>query len=130
MELIDKTLLVAELERRSKELRDTVEHKEKPDIITLFLAGNYIKEYKSIISFINSLEVRNPYEQCIQYDSIKSGIQTYAETYSFNIESKLFLQLTKEQQELWRKEIEQACINGGEAGVELAKDTRYKETLK
>jgi hypothetical protein len=66
-------------------------------------------------------------DQAIQFDSIKTGIQAHAETYSFNIESKLFNQLTKEQQELWRKELEQACISGGEAGVELARDPRYKE---
>ena len=42
----------------------------------------------------------------------------------------LFNQLTKEQQALWRKEIEQACISGGEAGVELARDIRYKENLE
>lgn len=35
-----------------------------------------------------------------------------AETYFFNIESELFNQLTKEQQALWRKEIEQAYISG------------------
>jgi hypothetical protein len=39
----------------------------------------------------------------------------------------LFNQLTKEQQELWREEIEYACISGGEMGVELARDPRYKE---
>lgn len=66
-------------------------------------------------------------DQTIQFDSIKAGIQAHAETYSFNIESKLFNQLTKEQQELWRKELEQACISGGEVGVELARDPRYKE---
>lgn len=69
----------------------------------------------------------NPYEPTIQFDSIKAGIQAHAETYSFNIESKLFNQLTKEQQKLWREELEQACISGGEAGVELARDPRYKE---
>ena len=79
---------------------------------------------------LNTLEVKDPYEQCVQYDSIKSGIQAHAETYSFNIESKLFNQLTKEQQELWREEIEQACISGGEVGVELARDPRYKENLE
>lgn len=63
----------------------------------------------------------------IQYANIEAGIKAHAETYSFNIESQLFPQLTKEQQALWRKEIEQACISGGEAGVELAKDMRYKE---
>ena len=61
---------------------------------------------------------------------LKSGIQAHAEEYSFNIESELFYQLTKEQQKLWRKEIEQAYISGGEIGVELAKDPRYKENLK
>ena len=76
------------------------------------------------------LEVKDPYEQSVQYDSIKAGIQAHAETYSFNIESVLFNQLTKEQQKLWRKEIEQAVISGGDAGVTLAKDTRYKENFE
>ena len=76
------------------------------------------------------MEEKNSYEQVVQYDSVKSGIQAHAETYSFNIESMLFPQLTKEQQKLWRKEIEQAVISGGEAGVELARDPRYKENLE
>ena len=63
----------------------------------------------------------------IQYASIEQGIKAFAEEYSFNIESELFNQLTKEQQVLWRKEIEQACISGGDAGVDLARDPRYKE---
>ena len=73
------------------------------------------------------MEEKNSYEQVVQYDSVKSGIQAHAETYSFNIESMLFPQLTKEQQKLWRKEIEQAVISGGEIGVELARGPRYKE---
>lgn len=77
-------------------------------------------------SFIDTLEVKDPYEQSIQYPSIEDGIKSHAETYSFNIESELFNQLTKEQQSLWRKEIEQAVISGGDAGVELARDIRYK----
>lgn len=76
------------------------------------------------------MEEKNSYEQVVQYDSVKSGIQAHAEIYSFNIESMLFPQLTKEQQKLWRKEIEQAVISGGEAGVELARDPRYKENLE
>ena len=75
-------------------------------------------------------EEKDIYEQCVQYDSIESGIQAHAETYSFNIESELFHQLTKEQQTLWRKEIEYAVISGGHAGVELARDPRYEENLK
>lgn len=75
-------------------------------------------------------EVKDIYKQCIQYDSIEAGIKAHAETYSFNIESELFYQLTKEQQALWRKEIEQAVISGGEAGVELARDPRYEENHK
>lgn len=84
----------------------------------------------AILDIIDTIEVKDPYEQCVQYDSVKACIQAHAETYSFNIESELFNQLTKEQQKLWRKEIEQAVISGGEVGVELAKDTRYKENLK
>lgn len=90
----------------------------------------YVTACEKILSFLDTFEVKDPYEQVIQYDSIKSGIQAHAETYSFNIESMLFNQLTKEQQKLWRKEIEQAVISGGEVGVELARDTRYKENLK
>lgn len=63
----------------------------------------------------------------IQYASVEQGVKAFAETYSFNIESKLYDQLTKEQQILWRKEIEQAVISGGEVGIELARDIRYKE---
>ena len=127
MKLIDKTILIGEIKRLI-------------DCCYKICAGNLdflqksypedyysIETYKNILSFIDTLEVINPYEQCIQYSSIKDGIKTYAENYSFNIESKLFNQLTKEQQVLWRKEIEQACITGGEAGVELAKDPRYKK---
>ncbi len=83
-----------------------------------------------LLDFIDTLEVKDPYEQTIQYSSIEDGIKAHAEVYSFNIESKLFNQLTKEQQVLWRKEIEQACISGGDAGVELARDPRYKENLE
>lgn len=75
-------------------------------------------------------KVKDIYKECIQYDSIEAGIKAYAETYSFNIESELFHQLTKEQQALWRKEIEQAVISGGQAGVELAGDIRYKENIE
>lgn len=75
-------------------------------------------------------DVKDIYKECIQYDSIEEGIKAHAETYSFNIESELFHQLTKEQQTLWRKEIEWAVISGGEVGVELARDPRYKENLK
>lgn len=57
---------------------------------------------------------------------IENAIKNHALVYSFNIQSELFNQLTKEQQQMWRREIEQACISGGEAGVELARDIRYK----
>lgn len=115
---ISKSALVAEIEkRRSKNAGNK-----------LNLAASFEDNY--LLSFIDTLEVIDPYEQSVQYDSIKTGIQAHAETYSFNIESELFNQLTKEQQALWRKEIEQACISGGDAGVELARDQRYKENLE
>lgn len=41
--------------------------------------------------------------------------------YSFNIESQLFHQLSKEQQILWKKEIEEAYTNGKKNGIELTK---------
>jgi uncharacterized protein YbaR (Trm112 family) len=79
---------------------------------------------------IDTLEVIDPYELWVQYPSVKDAIQAHAEIYSFNIESELFPQLAKEQQVLWRKEIEQACISGGYDGVELARDPRYKENFE
>ena len=126
---INKSDLVAEIRKRidrnnekSASYSDNSEHD--------YLCRVKEKVYESLLSFIDTLEVTDPYEQCVQYSSIEDGIKAHAETYSFNIESELFNQLTKEQQALWRKEIEQACISGGEAGVELATDPRYKESLE
>ena len=124
MKYIDKSALVAEIERRIQSIHPIT---EKVGIIG---CSNVVKHLREVLSFLDTLKAKDLYEQCVQYDSIKAGIQAHAETYSFNIESELFNQLTKgEQQELWRKEIEQAYIIGGETGVELAKDPRYKENL-
>ena len=114
---IDEAALVAEIEKR-------INLNERLN------AHSRLDECNAILSFLDTLEVIDPYEQCIQYASIESGIQAQAEDYSFNIESLLFNQLTKEQQALWRKEIEQACISGGYSGLNLAKDPRYKENLE
>lgn len=120
---IDKAALVAEIEKRWRSLANkNYKANGKYDI--------EISTLLSIKSFIDTLEVKDPYGLWVQYPSVKDAIQAHAETYSFNIESRLFHQLTKEQQELWRKEIEQAYISGGEVGVELARDTRYKENLE
>lgn len=91
---------------------------------------------KFIVGLLAFLE--NPYEQFIQDVSIKegvergfkAGIQTHAQMYSFYSQSELFNQLTKEQQKLYIKEIEQACISGGFNGVKLAKDSLCKENLE
>lgn len=126
-----KSALVAEIERR----------KEKCDTFYDIALSNNAKlakvaieeqkrQYNSLLSFLDTIEVIDPYEQRVQHSSIKDGIKAHAKTYSFNIESELFNQLTKEQQALWRKEIEQACISGGEVGVELARDIRYKENVE
>ena len=125
MKLIDKDALLAEIIRRRKAIP-----KEENDKRLKAVYGNEAFVLTELLEFIGTLEVIDPYEQCIQYASIESGIKAHAEIYSFNIESELFNQLTKEQQTLWRKEIEQACISGGYSGLELAKDPRYKETLK
>ena len=122
---IDKSTLVEEIKNRIKKIP-----KDETDVKFKAIYGNEAFVLTNLLSFIDTLEVKDPYEEVIQYDSVKSGIQAHAETYSFNIESKLFNQLTKEQQKLWRKEIEQACISGGEVGVELARDPRYKENLE
>ena len=119
--MIDKDAVVAEIKRRKGESWLGSYTKEKG--ITFDITNE-------ILSSLDTLEVKDSYEQCVQYDSIKAGIQAHAETYSFNIESQLFLQLTKEQQALWRKEIEQACISGGEFGIELARDIHYKENVE
>lgn len=122
MKLIDKDALVAEIKKR---LLPVVVDKHYDE-----WERGQDSERIAILDIINTLEVIDPYALYIQYSSIEDGIKSHAEVYSFNIESKLFNQLTKEQQVLWRKEIEQACISGGEVGVELATDPRYKENLE
>lgn len=126
---IDKSDLVAEIKKRidinnekAASYSDNSEHD--------YLCRVKEKVYEAMLSFIDTLEAIDPYALWVQYPSIEDGIKAYAEVYSFNIESQLFNQLTKEQQALWRKEIEQACISGGEVGVELATDPRYKESLE
>jgi len=116
---ISKSALVAEIEKLKGKVSDDSSY-----------CNGWQHALRMLEIELNTLEVKDPYEQCIQYDSIKAGIQAHAETYSFNIESHLFPQLTKEQQALWRKEIEQACISGGDMGYSLAKDPRYKENFE
>jgi len=118
LRLIDKSALVAEIKRRLWLLVPKMTfHQQRAEL-------------EKLLSFLDTIEVIDPYEQCIQYSSIEQGIKAHAEDYSFNIESELFNQLTKEQQALWRKEIEQACISGGYNGLDLAKDPRYEENSK
>lgn len=129
MKLIDKDAVMAEIERRIADNKKDIERASHKNL------EDYFEGYEDALvlfkeKFLDTLEVKDPYEQCIQYPSIKDGIKAHAETYSFNIESELFHQLTKEQQALWRKEIEQAIISGGHAGVELARDLRYEENLE
>lgn len=121
---VSKAAVVAEID----DMLNTKEHTSHCDEDS-FNSGRW-KALTKIKGFLNTLEVIDPYEQCIQYPTVKDGIKAHAEVYSFNIESELFNQLTKEQQELWRNEIEQAVISGGEVGVELARDMRYKENLE
>ena len=126
---ISKSAIVAEIEKRKSELQSRIAELGTFESNTLGLFQD-VDLYDDILSFIDTLDMKDPYKQCVQYDSIKAGIQEHAGTYSFNIESELFNQLTKEQQKLWRKEIEQACISGGNAGYSLARDRRYKENLE
>lgn len=127
---IDRDTLVAEIEKFMYEANQEADIASTGECFDEKVADAKYQLCKQIRDSIDSLEVKDPYEQCVQYDSIKAGIQAHAETYSFNIQSELFNQLTKEQQALWRKEIEQAVISGGDAGVTLARDQRYKENLE
>ena len=52
-----------------------------------------------------------------------------AEEYSFNIPSELFQQLTKEQQVLWRKEIENT-FNNGYQQAEKANELTWEDIEK
>lgn len=129
MKLIDKDAVVSWVtEKREAALyrQHNLEKIGQETYVNQMIADNFGR----MLSFLDTLEVKDLYEQCIQYPSIKDAIQAQAETYSFNIESELFQQLTKEQQKLWRKEIEEAYVNAGNAGYLLAKDTRYKENLE
>ena len=61
-------------------------------------------------------EEKDIYEQCVQYDSIESGIQAHAETYSFNIESELFHQFEKatsyiQQHWIWNTKMIKDFVN-------------------
>lgn len=60
-------------------------------------------------------------------DNIEELINQYAKTYSFNIESRLFPQLTHEQQSLWVKEIEYAVISGCKYGLDITNNEDHKE---
>ena len=75
---IDKNKIMAEIEKRKR--------------INVLTNEGAFEEDIDILYFLNTLESVDPYEQCVQYDSIKASIQTHAETYSFNIESELFNQ--------------------------------------
>lgn len=66
------------------------------------------------------------YEWDAEKKELKKIEQKPAEEYSFNIESELFHQLTKEQQELWKKEIEQAYNAGVEASDEWSEEDETK----
>ena len=102
-------------------------HISKWAYIDDLLKVDTIKQEGSVIEDILDI---SKIDAKVQYANVEGGIHAHAETYSFNIESELFNQLTKEQQALWRKEIEQACISGGYSGLNLAKDPRYKENLE
>ena len=122
MKLIDKDAVVAEIRKR---LLPVIRDKHYDE-----WEEGQNSERIAILDIIDTLEVKDPYITCIQYTDRESAIKAHAEDYSFNIESELFQQLTPEQQKLWRKEIEQACISGGYSGLNLAKDPRYKENLE
>ncbi len=125
--MTDKELIKQEIQRRISYLEQLGDR----EYIEEYFAEQFrfIEIYESLIKFIDSLPeeplLEDGKSNTIKYDSREDGIYSHATTYSFNIESQLFPQLTEEQQKLWRKEIENACISGGFNGLNLADDTRY-----
>ena len=130
--MTDKELIKQEIERRINLLQNG---DADPEVMKR--VEGVLLAYNSILQFIDSIPEESASEDLENtilnlnntkmYANRKAGIKSFAETYSFNIESVLFNQLTLEQQELWRKEIENAVINGGEIGLELSDDKRYDE---
>lgn len=55
MELIDKSAVVAEIERRLSLL------KANEGVLSMLAGGMFINEFKDILSFIDTLEVKDPY---------------------------------------------------------------------
>ena len=90
---IDKYALVVEIEKLRKNAWESFQKGNSTEEQYYLRYGVIL----DILSFINTLEVIDPYEQRVQYDSIKSGIQAQAETYSFNIESELYNQQTTKE---------------------------------
>ena len=140
---IDKSALVAELKKRFdyrvnglKAINNGTFWNEDQsedtfnEALTRCAYNEAKNEVFELMCFLDTLEVIDPYEQLIQYPSREDGIKAHAEDYSWNIESELFQQLTPEQQKLWRKEIEQACISGGYCGLNLQKDSRYDDNFE
>ena len=125
VQYIDKSALVAEIEKEIKRIYAGREYVGIP-----LDEENRVYGLQMAKDIIDTLEVIDPYITCVQYTDRESAIKAHAEDYSWNIESELFQQLTPEQQKLWRKEIEQACISGGYSGLNLAKDPRYKENFE
>lgn len=99
MKLIDKSVIIVDIiEKRIKELRNLYKEKEgKLDPIQKTAILLCIEECKAILSSLLNIIETNDAD---------------AEEYSSNIESRLFSQLTKEQQKLWKEEIEQAYKAG------------------
>ena len=92
-----------------------------------------LEYYKSEV-FGTDKESKKPSSERIDwiYNKMKGGLETpkdleeAAGEYSFNIPSKLFHHLSKEQQILWKKEIEQAYL----AGAERDREQMMKEAVE
>ena len=111
-ELIVK--IKTEFERRIKILRE--DKVVRQNCTSNFLEGK-IFGYEQVLSFLSTLESGRP---------VPADLEEAAGEYSFNIPSKLFHHLSKEQQILWKKEIEQAYL----AGAERDREQMMKEAVE
>ena len=76
MKLIDKAALVAEIERRISVL------KANESVISMLAGGMFVNEFKDLLSFLNTLEVKEvdlEKEVASQYESNYEEYLTYEE---------------------------------------------------
>ena len=74
---------------------------------------------------ISEKEKENEYPK-LKSEELETDLQNFVGEYSFNIDSELFHTLSKEQQSLWRNDVENALVNG----VQWQKEKMIKDAVE